>query len=80
MHNTTPGSKSRIFKFGRRYPFGMPSKNMPEGIPFAMSGFKCTGSETRITDCPHDATVSPQCGTNGTTSGSNTDIVGVECE
>ena len=43
-----------------------------------MSGFKCTGSETHIADCPHDATVVSDCGTNGVTDGSN-DHVGVEC-
>ena len=52
----------------------------PEGIPFAMSGFKCTGSETHITDCPHDATVPSYCGNNGVTHGDAADIVGVECE
>merc|ERR1712037_529545 len=36
--------------------------NPPAGIPFAMSGFKCTGSETHIVDCPHDPTVSSNCG------------------
>ena len=55
--------------------------NCPEaGIPFAMSGFKCTGNENHITDCPHDSTVPSNCGTNGETVGSGTDIVGVECE
>merc|ERR1712130_231569 len=55
----------------------------PSGIPFSMSGFKCTGSETHITDCPHDPTVSSWCGTNGVTGGvtySSADIIGVECE
>ena len=51
----------------------------PAGIPFSMSGFKCTGSETHITDCPHDPTVSSRCGSNGVTDGSAVDIVGVEC-
>merc|ERR1712037_103720 len=51
----------------------------PKGIPFAMSGFKCTGSETHIVDCPHDPTVPDNCGDSGVTSGGNTDIVGVEC-
>merc|ERR1712110_1384882 len=41
----------------------------PAGIPFAMSGFKCTGSETHIADCPHDPTVSYRCGNNGLTAG-----------
>ena len=50
----------------------------PAGTPFVMSGFKCTGSETHISDCPHDATVSSFCGNNGVT-GSYNDIVGVEC-
>merc|ERR550532_862044 len=43
----------------------------PAGIPFTLSGFNCTGSETHILDCPHDATVSPHCGTNGNTSGTS---------
>ena len=50
------------------------------GIPFAMSGFNCTGSENHITDCPHDSTVPSNCGTNGETQGNGVDIVGVECE
>merc|ERR1712037_692677 len=50
----------------------------PAGIPFAMSGFKCTGSETHIADCPHDPTVTSYCGNNGVTRGGE-DIVGVEC-
>ena len=55
--------------------------NCPEaGIPFARSGFKCTGSENHIIDCPHDSTVPSNCGTNGETVGGGTDIVGVECE
>ena len=55
--------------------------NPPEaGIPFAMSGFNCTGSENHITDCPHDSNVPSNCGTNGETVGSGVDIVGVECE
>merc|ERR1712037_289990 len=37
----------------------------PRGIPFAMSGFKCTGSETHIADCPHDPTVSSHCADSG---------------
>ena len=58
----------------------------PRGIPFAMSGFKCTGSENNILDCPHDATVASRCGNNGVTgdigySNSPTaDIVAVKCE
>merc|ERR1719153_1283665 len=40
----------------------------PAGIPFAMSGFQCTGTESHILDCPHDATVSSACGDhNGVT-------------
>ena len=50
------------------------------GIPFAMGGFKCTGSENHILDCPHDATVADICGTNGVTTGNWHNIVGVECE
>ena len=53
----------------------------PVGTPFAMSGFKCTGSENHILDCPHDSTVSSYCGTNGGfTYGDGSDIVGVKCE
>ena len=59
----------------------------PVGTPFAMSGFKCTGRETSILDCPHDATVSTWCGStvssylgsSGVTD-DGADIVGVECE
>ena len=51
----------------------------PAGIPFAISGFRCTGSESHILDCPHDGSVSSYCGSNGVTSG-GADIVGVECE
>ena len=52
----------------------------PKGIPFSMSGLKCTGSETHIADCPHDATLSSSyCGYSGVTSGGTHDIVGVEC-
>ena len=51
----------------------------PKGMSFAMSGFKCNGSETNIDDCPHDATVSRFCGTNNVTRGDFQDIVGVEC-
>ena len=53
----------------------------PAGIPFAMSGFQCTGSESHILDCPHDATLSSTCGDhNGFTNSGGNDIVGVECE
>ena len=52
----------------------------PTGIPFAMSGFQCTGSESHILDCPHDGTVSSHCGDNGFTPSNGADIVGVECE
>ena len=52
----------------------------PAGIPFAMSGFQCTGSESHILDCPHDGTVSSHCGANGFTPSNGADIVGVECE
>ena len=51
-----------------------------KGIPFAMSGFKCSGRETHIIDCPHDSTVSSACGTSGVTGGNTDDIVAVECE
>ena len=51
-----------------------------KGIPFAMSGFKCTGRETHIIDCPHDSSVSSECGTSGVTNGKSDDIVAVECE
>ena len=52
----------------------------PAGIPFAMSGFKCTGSETHIAACQHDDTVTHYCGKKGVTLGNGADIVGVECE
>ena len=48
-----------------------------KGVYFGKSGFKCTGSEFHIMDCPHDATVPSNCGTNGVTN--NADRVGVEC-
>ena len=51
----------------------------PAGIPFAMSGFKCAGSESHIVDCPHDRTVSSHCGDDGVTNTAGYDIVGVEC-
>ena len=57
-------------------PFGA---SHPAGNSFAMSGIRCTGSKTHILDCPHDATVSSSCGTDGLTSGSTNDIVAVEC-
>ena len=57
-------------------PFGA----CPPGIPFVKGGFKCTGSETNILDCPHDDPVSSDCGNNGVTDSSGTDIVGVKCE
>jgi len=50
----------------------------PAGISFAKSGFKCTGSETHILECPHDTNVVDNCGSQGATSG-RTDIVGVTC-
>jgi len=52
----------------------------PAGIPFAMSGFQCTGSESHILDCLHDGTVPSNCGINGFTDSAGNDIVGVECE
>jgi len=52
----------------------------PAGIRFAASGFKCTGSESHILDCPHDDTASSYCGSSGFTHSSGADIVGVECE
>ena len=51
----------------------------PAGIPFAMSGFKCAGSESHILDCPHDRTVSSHCGNGGVTNTAGYDVVGVEC-
>ena len=50
-----------------------------EGVPFALSGFNCTGSETHITDCPHNQTIPSGCGTDGATNPSFHDFVGVEC-
>ena len=55
----------------------------PADIPFVKGGFKCTGSENHILDCPHDDPVSNACGSNGITNGSGSnsdDLVGVECE
>ena len=48
-----------------------------KGVPFGKSGFKCTGNEAHIIDCPHDATVSSTCGSSGVTD--DYDSVGVEC-
>ena len=61
---------------------GCPYTSCPVGIAYAMSGFKCTGSETHIIDCPHDQAIPDHCGTNGETNGngaSSNDIVGIEC-
>jgi hypothetical protein len=53
----------------------------PAGIPFGMSGFECSGSETNIAKCPHDEILSEQCnGGSGGFTGGSVDIVGVECE
>ena len=49
----------------------------PKGVPWGESGFKCNGSEFHIMDCPHDATLSPTCGSNGVTDAN--DSVGVLC-
>ena len=55
----------------------------PEGIPFGLSGLKCTGKESHILDCEHEPTVSRDCGNKGYSYGSEYerpwDIVGVEC-
>ena len=48
---------------------GCPYTTCPAGIPFALGGFKCTGNETHIIDCPHDHTVGDHCGSNGITYG-----------
>ena len=53
---------------------------LQEGLPFAMSGIKCNGTETHIADCPHEQTVSAKCGTDGHTRADGNDLVGVECE
>ena len=62
--------------YGNQCPFG---SCPPAGIPFAMSGLKCTGSEMHILDCPHDATVPSRCGNYGVTYDNGNDIVAVEC-
>ena len=48
------------------------------GIPFALSGIECSGSEAHITDCPLDKTIPNGCGTGGVTN-TRDDFVGVEC-
>ena len=61
---------------------GCPYTSCPVGIAYALSGFKCTGSETHIIDCPHDQAIPDHCGTGGVTNGngaSSDDIVGIEC-
>ena len=50
-----------------------------EGVPFALSGFNCTGSETHIADCAHNQTIPSNCGTDGATNSNQNDIVGVQC-
>ena len=49
------------------------------GIPFALSGIECSGSEAHITDCPLDKTIPNGCGTDGVTNTGFHDFVGVEC-
>ena len=55
----------------------------PRGIPFGLSGLKCTGKESHILDCEHEPAVSRYCGKQGYSYGSGYkhpwDIVGVEC-
>ena len=50
-----------------------------QGIPFALSGIMCSGTEAHITDCPHNKTIPSGCGTDGVTNPSFHDFVGVEC-
>ena len=54
-------------------------KCSPAGHPFALSGFKCTGNETHILDCPHERIVASHCGNSGVTNGDGSDEVAVEC-
>ena len=57
-------------------------------VAFAMGGFKCRGDESHIKFCPHDNTLSSDCGNNGfpqNLGGENEGddflhIVGVECD
>ena len=51
----------------------------PDNVPFGLSGFKCTGNETHILECPHDANVPENCGYSGVTGGRQHDIVAVVC-
>ena len=51
----------------------------PEGVPFALSGFRCTGNEAHILKCPRDQTIPSNCGQSGTTGQYHHDFVGVEC-
>ena len=61
---------------------GCPYGGCPtETVPFAMSGFKCSGSETHITECPHDESVPSNCGSGGLTNNGadSNDIIGIVC-
>ena len=71
------GFSSASSKFSTDFcPYG----RCPVGVPFALSGFKCTGSEAHIIDCPHDESISQACGTNGFTNSANSyDIIGIQC-
>ena len=54
-----------------------------KGIPFAMSGFKCSGRETHIIDCPQLLMIVQYLllaePVSGVTGGNTDDIVAVEC-
>merc|ERR1712062_583492 len=61
---------------------GCPYGGCPtEAVPFAMSGFRCSGSETHITECPHDESVPSNCGSGGLTNNGadSNDIIGIVC-
>ena len=68
-----PGASSTLSVDGCTY------GGCPDGVAFGFSGFKCTGNEAHILECPHDETVPSNCGSSGATGGSQNDIIGVEC-
>ena len=68
-----PGASSTLSVDGCTY------GGCPDGVAFGFSGFKCTGNEAHILECPHDETVPGNCGSGGATGGSQNDIIGVQC-
>ena len=68
-----PGASSTLSVDGCTY------GGCPDGVAFGFSGFKCTGNEAHILECPHDETVPSNCGSSGATGGSQNDIIGVQC-